>query len=174
MQRKNKDGTRRSVLCPLAIYLYNMFMGGVDLNDQLRGYYHLRLKSRKYYKYIVWFLVDLTITNAYILCKHYTHLTITSSKAFRLELAKALLGSYCSRKQRGRPSTQPSSKSAKYMDHFPVKNVRSGSNGHRCHHCQKHYKKRSETVWYCNTCCVYLCHSGRDGDCFLAHHRCVL
>ena len=27
-------------------------MGGVNRNDQLRDYYHVRLKSRKYYKYI--------------------------------------------------------------------------------------------------------------------------
>lgn len=46
-------------------------MGGVDRGDQLRQYYHLRLKSRKFYKYIFWFLVDVSITNTYILHKAY-------------------------------------------------------------------------------------------------------
>ena len=41
VKRKNKDGTTREVPCPQATRLYNMFMGGVDLSDQLRGYYHL-------------------------------------------------------------------------------------------------------------------------------------
>ena len=63
VQRKTKDGTRITVPSLQSIVLYNMFRGGVDLNDQLRGYYHLRLKGRKFYKYIVFFLIDLTITN---------------------------------------------------------------------------------------------------------------
>ena len=169
--RKNKDGTSRVVSCPEATQLCNMFMGGVDLSDQLRGYYHLRLKSRKFYKYIVWFLIDLTITNAYILCKHFTHLKITSTKAFRVGLAKELIGSYCSRKRVGRPSVQPARKRLRYSVHFPVKKVKAGGKGHRCHYCQTHLKCRRETVWYCNTCAVYLCHSGRDDDCFLAYHH---
>ena len=42
----------------------NKYMGGVDKNDQLREYYHVRLKSRKYYKYLFWMLFDVAITNA--------------------------------------------------------------------------------------------------------------
>ena len=79
-------------------------MGGVDHNDQLRGYYHVRLKCRKFYKYIVWFLFDVAIVNSFILCKHFTHLGITDLKTFRTELAKSLIGSYCSRKHPGRPT----------------------------------------------------------------------
>ena len=139
VQRKTKDGTRITVPSLQSIVLYNMFMGGVDLNDQLRGYYHLRLKGRKFYKYIVFFLIDLTITNAYILYKHYTHLAVESTKKFRAELAKALIGSFSSRKKRGRPSSQGVSKRTKYMYHFPTKNVNPGENGHRCHHCYTHY-----------------------------------
>ncbi len=31
VMRKNKDGTRTAVSCPLAVKLYNEHMGGVDL-----------------------------------------------------------------------------------------------------------------------------------------------
>ena len=37
--RRQKDGTRNSVPCPVAIAAYNNYMGGVDRGDQLRGYY---------------------------------------------------------------------------------------------------------------------------------------
>ena len=70
--RKKKDGTRTPVNCPQSISLYKKFMGGVDHNDQLRGYYHVRLKCRKYYKYIFWFLFDVAVINSYILSRHYT------------------------------------------------------------------------------------------------------
>ena len=67
VQRKKRDGTSTSYSCPHSVSKYNRYMGGVDRNDQLRSYYHVRLKSRKHYKYIFWFLFDLSITNAYIL-----------------------------------------------------------------------------------------------------------
>lgn len=37
VKRKQKDGSKVDVNCPLAIDLYNKFMGGVDRNDQLRN-----------------------------------------------------------------------------------------------------------------------------------------
>jgi hypothetical protein len=38
VQRRLKNGTRELFPCPLAVALYNKYMGGVDHNDQLRGY----------------------------------------------------------------------------------------------------------------------------------------
>jgi len=47
-------------------------MGEVDQNDQLRKYYGVRLKSQKNYKYIFWFMLDVAITNAFILLSKYS------------------------------------------------------------------------------------------------------
>ena len=169
VQRKCKDGSSQSVPCPLAIMLYNMFMGGVDRSDQLRGYYIVRLKGRKMYKYIFWFLFDLAITNAFILCKNYTHLRVSSLKSFRVELAKALVGSYCSRKKPGRLSSSiPRPKRFQLADHYPL---RGAKKAHRCHLCQIKYKRRRETVWRCMTCNKFLCHTGTDSDCYYEYHR---
>ena len=74
VSRKNRDGTSNVYPCPAAIANYSKYMGGVDHSDQLRGYYHVRLKCRKHYKYIFWFLFDLVITNSYILCRNCTDL----------------------------------------------------------------------------------------------------
>ena len=69
--RKRKDGSWIPVPCPEAVIFYNEFMGGVDRGDQLRGYYSCRTKSRKFYKYIFYFLLDVSITNAFVMYKHY-------------------------------------------------------------------------------------------------------
>ena len=92
VQRKHKDGTSHTYPCPSAIADYNRYMGGVDSNNQLRGYYHVRLKCRKYYKYRFWFLFDLMVTNSFILCRNYTDLPIKKVKDFRVALAKELIG----------------------------------------------------------------------------------
>ena len=50
VKRRAKDGSVADISCPENINLYNRFMGGVDMADQLRGYYHVRMKCRKFYK----------------------------------------------------------------------------------------------------------------------------
>ena len=93
-QRKQQDGTRVSVQCTDAVVLYNRYMGGVDKRDQLRQYYRVRTRCRKYYKYIFWFLFDVAITNSYILSL-FTPTTIPRThqrlKAFRLRLLTSWL-----------------------------------------------------------------------------------
>ena len=101
-----QDGSRIPVPCPQSIILYNTYMGGVDIGDQLRGYYRCGTKSRNFYKYIFYFLLDVAITNAFILMKNHTSkgskMTI---KDFRLALASELVGDYCSRRRRGHTSS---------------------------------------------------------------------
>ena len=166
INRKKKDGSIISVKCPHAIALYNKYMGGVDLNDQIRKYYHIRLKSKKYYKYLFWFLFDLTITNAYILSKHYSAMGIKTMKEFRITLANALIGDYNTRKRLGLPSSSQPLKKPK-LEHFPF---RGAEKSRRCYMCNKK-KIRSETVWYCRECQVFLCHNGKHNDCFYEYHK---
>ena len=117
--RRQRDGTRISLPCPQAIIQYNTYMGGVDRGDQLRGYYSCRSKSRKFYKYIFYFLLDTTITNAYILYTRHTESpTFKHMKDFRVALAKSLIGDYCSRRRPGRGGTALRSIP---LRHFPTK-----------------------------------------------------
>ena len=102
VSRRQKDGTRIAVECPLCVALYNQYMGGVDVGDQLRGYYHVRLKCTKNYKYIFWFLFNVSATNAYILYSFDVRTgTPTTLKQFRMKLAEQLIGTYKSRKRVG-------------------------------------------------------------------------
>ena len=50
VRRRRSDGTTMHISCPQAIVDYNMHMGGVDLGDQYRKNYQVRMKSRKFYK----------------------------------------------------------------------------------------------------------------------------
>ena len=84
--RKKKDSTRTPVNCPQSISLYNKFMGGVDYNDQLRGYYHVWLKCRKYYKYIFWFLFDVAVISSTYLAGT----TLTSTSKMSRHFAQSL------------------------------------------------------------------------------------
>ena len=65
--RRQRDGTRVPVQCTDAVVLYNKYMAGVDKGDQIRQYYRVRTRCYKYYKYILWFLFDVSITNSFIL-----------------------------------------------------------------------------------------------------------
>ena len=165
VQRRQKDGSRTEVPCPESVVLYNRYMGGVDRGDQLRQYYSVRTKSHKMYKYIFWFIFDVTITNAYVL---YQFIPQTDRKAlplkeFRAQLARELIGDYNSRKQVGRPRQMPVpriSAGIQTLSHFPRK-IQKG----RCRKCHTGF-----TTWYCNECGIRLCHSGTDSDCFMLYH----
>lgn len=96
---------------PEVVREYNKYMGGVDRADQLRSYYEVGRSSRKWWRYILWHLVNVSIVNAYLLftCaehrpplpKSYSHLK------FRTDLAELLCTGFSSRKICGRkPSSQ--------------------------------------------------------------------
>lgn len=65
--RKAKDGTRQSVMCPKSIIFYNSHMGGVDLSDQLVGYYNMDRKSTKWWKKVFYRLFMVAVLNASII-----------------------------------------------------------------------------------------------------------
>ena len=66
---RNND---QQVTKPAVVDMYNKNMGRVDLADQLlRQYYSVGRSSRRWYRYIFWFLVDLSICNSFILFNNY-------------------------------------------------------------------------------------------------------
>ena len=177
VRRVQRDATSVEVRALTSVITYNKWMGGVDRGNQLRQYYHLRLKSRKFYKYIFWFLVDVCFVNTYILHTRYGTTTNSPFKEFRLQLAKSLIGSYSSRKRavpRCDHHFSPPPPSKKAISHFPVKFKTSSKKGvSRCWFCA-HVRKppvRRETTWHCTECNLHLCHTGEaDTDCFLLYH----
>ena len=111
-------------------------MGGVDRGDQLRGYYSCCTKSRKFYKYnIFYFLLDVAITNAFVPYKHYAACSkFKNMRDFRVQLTKELIGDYCSRWRVGR---QGSSLKNLPLRHFPVKLEPADATHHNQHRCTR-------------------------------------
>ena len=168
--RRLKDGTRQSFPCPAACIAYNKYMGGVDVGDQLRGYYHVRMKSRKCYKYVANFLLDTAITNAFVLFRMSHPGTKPRVLKFRELLAKQLIGDYCSRRRAGRSGqvVKPLP-----LQHYPIGvyvDGRQSKKRGRCSLCAENHV-RADTTWYCRECMVWLCHQGNAQDCFLKWHQ---
>ena len=169
-KRTMKDGTQQEFPCPQAVISYGENMGGVDCNDQLRQFYMVRLKCRKVYKYIFWFLLELVSTNACILSKEHINPTM-SLREYRLTSVKSLIGGYCSRKQPGRVAA--AGPVAMTKTHYAKKNKTDSKKGvSRCIYCSSKGIKR-ETVWYCYTCKIHLCHTGENvgSDCFELYYE---
>ena len=164
--RRQKDGTRNSVPCPVAIAAYNNYMGGVDRGDQFCGYYATKIKCRKFYKYI---LMGVAITNSFILNRLGHPGSNLSLKKFQELAAKQLIGDYCCRRKPGRVShlIRPIS-----LLYFPLKGVSSTSDRKRgrCALCQEQHQ-RKDTQWFCKECSIWLCHPGMASDCFLIWHQ---
>ena len=103
-------------------------MGGVDIRDQHRQYYHIHVKSCKSYKYIFWFLFEICILNFYILCR-YTECTHNKTYlSFWHELTCQLISNYNSHKRRTITRKVIHHDLACSIQHYPI-NLGSGKRG---------------------------------------------
>ena len=159
---------------PAVISFYNKFMNGVDVNDQYRSYYPVGAQSKNWWKYLVWFFVNISIVNSFILQNLQTgrrrrlkHLD------FRLALARQLISTYNGYKK-------ISSASSSRKNDLPVgRNVKGHSlvkaseRKRACVMCSKAGRKRAsgrtfESVYKCAQCNVNLC---RERACFNEWHQ---
>ena len=96
VNRKQCDGTVNQVPSAPVVKSYNKNMGGVDLHDQMRGYYAVGAKARKWWRYIFWFCLDVGIVNSFILERKVPNHRSRTQLKFRVELAKDLIGDFSS------------------------------------------------------------------------------
>lgn len=151
---------------PKAIADYNQFMNGVDLHDQLRKKYACGRPSKKYWKYILWFILDCCRVNAYLVYKEASSRTIQKKRYthldFVIELGRAMIGNFNSRKRVCvRESLAPM-----FVENNRVNHVflRLDGKRRRCKGC--HVSNiRKEVVTGCPTCNIHLCK-----NCYLARH----
>ena len=153
---------------------YNKFMTGVDLADQYRASYPVGRASHKWWRYIFYFLLQISIINSFLLMKKNVPRAKRNSPArshihFRLEICRSLL-----RKDHKRKATPeiPSVLAAKSPKPEPRKCDRLPGRHRACHQCSKEMRKTPagrtpETVYGCATCNIRLC----KGQCFSKFHN---
>lgn len=168
---------------PHIVKEYNKHMGGVDLCDMMLELYRTDIRSKKWYMRIVYYCLDVAVTNAWQLYRR--HLVQNNEarrlplKDFRSSIASALtLAGKTTTKKRGRPSSLnneisslPGPKKSKTV--LPVADVRYDNLGHwgvyvkkrmRCRYCPSGYSRVQ-----CSKCKIGLCMNERN-NCFMAFH----
>ncbi|XP_050410991.1 piggyBac transposable element-derived protein 4-like [Patella vulgata] len=169
VQRKQKDGTVKTVKCPVTIKEYNSNMAGVDRSDQLRMEYPTYRMSKKWWLYLFYFLFDLSISNAFVLYKESKKhvkktkngkIIPTSLLEFKMNLFKKMIGNARNGRKRKRVESGEDIPTAP-GGHYPMRTAKRA----RCRQCSKS-KKRAETNLQCDNCLVYLC-----ATCFRAYHE---
>lgn len=142
--RRQRNGTVIQVPRAPVVKTYNNNMGGVDLNDQMRGYYMAGRKSKKWRRCLMWFLVDVAIVNAYILEKLSPHHRSRTQLAFRLDLVQLLIGNFSARQL-------SASSGCLEGGHWPIKFSKG---------CCKCCLKRNKETWCrmaCKLCSKRIC-----------------
>ena len=97
-KRREKDGTQKDVECPPCLPDYQKFMRGIDRRDQMMGYYNVGRRSRKWWKRVFSYLIEVCLLNAYVLHKFSDEVQAD----FLLDLAAQLIGTV-QKQARGRP-----------------------------------------------------------------------
>lgn len=149
---------------PPPVTLYQHYMGGVDRCMQHRAKNPIGRPSKKYWKFLFNFILEVCVINAFIIWQETPGIVKPRKQYslldFRCDLAEQLVGGYSGRALH---------RSARGQGHTCERLDRKRST---CKWCPKHEaKKRRETVFGCVTCGVHLC----QGGCFEAyHHQCSL
>ena len=175
--RRGKKGVQEVVEKPAVVCLYNAYMIGVDLSDQLRSYYPLGRKGHRWYKYIFWFLFDVSVGNAMVLWNEFQPQETNRRRSglkFRQSLAMQMIGGYCGRKSAikkniayNRCDPGAIREEAKY-GHFICKIEGRKKECIQCKRLGRKTPKRRprETSWKCSHCDIPLC----KDNCFLEYH----
>lgn len=144
---------------PNVVVVYNSGMNGVDVNDQYRSYYPPGTTSWKWWKYLFWFFINLSMVNAFILEK-LARKKKRRQLDFHQELAKLLIASYNGHKH-------PSNNSKRAITTITTEeNLRGHFLGQMdgtkraCAMCAKRGRKQNEGCG-CNFETTYACEQSR-------------
>ena len=160
--------TGKTALKPIVIDKYNQSMYGVDLADQYTTYYSFIRKSKKWWKKVCYWLLEVATVNSYILYKFsnssFTHLQYRRSI---IESMARICLQDAPERVRGRPFCRQLTDNSAIQDperlnrkpHFLAKREQQ----RQCVVCSTQQKRR-RSIYYCKTCnsnptlCPDVCH----------------
>jgi hypothetical protein len=98
-----RNHERVTIQRPDSVAEYNQNMGGTDRFDQMRSYYTVGRTGRKWWRYVMWALINFAIVNAHVLWME-LHPKVTNArkkslKTFKLSVLAGLIGGFSSRQQ---------------------------------------------------------------------------
>lgn len=167
-----RRGSSEDMTIPLMVHHYNDSMGGVDIADQYMVYYAIGRKSMKWYRRVIWRLIEMAILNSFVIYRSHQPLDKRVRQLnFRLDLVDALVTPLIEKRNATlRPVIRSPTVPERLLGkHFPCKNEVRG----RCRVCgnkrdvgKKKGRRDTKTSCYCTKCKVHLC----VGDCFMKFH----
>ncbi|MCL4125853.1 UNVERIFIED_CONTAM: hypothetical protein GTU68_039532 [Idotea baltica] len=162
---------------PFAINEYNQYMGAVDLSDMFIELYRINFKSRKWYMRIFFYLLDLSVVNAWLLQRRIRRHTQTGKETSLLSFKDDISAAFMTKdsSERGRPSESEKPKESKRrkVGAHPADSTRLDkishwpewdSSQHRCRVCVNAHTKVK-----CSKCDVGLCFT-KNRNCFRQYH----
>jgi hypothetical protein len=155
--KRARDGN--PVMKPAVAVDYNQGMGGVDRSDQYAKTYHIARKSKKWYRKLFFHLLDMAITNAWLVFKKLKEENAISQADFRRRLMEEMLETAELPTYPGRGRKPLYQEEKEKLDHtlihVPATEKRANAM-RRCVHCKKNGVSRS-TRYMCGKCEVPLC-----------------
>jgi hypothetical protein len=102
-RKTGKGNEEIEIVCPQAVINYTKHMGGVDVSDQKREYDGVGRSSKKWWKFILYFVLNMCLVNCFILNDLTNHPPSTAhgnrQLTFRWNLVRQLIGTLTSRKR---------------------------------------------------------------------------
>ena len=156
------------VSCPAVIREYNMYMGGVDLCDQMKVSYEVEWRSKvRFYLWVFFDFLDISVVNSKTVYFKIQSTTAMSSMDFWFSLTRSRIGIFSNRR-RAIPTSRPLKRSngeiAAVVDHLP----QFAATRARCVYCSL-IKLENHTFIRCRKCHIPLCLQ-KEGNCFYEHH----
>ena len=105
---------------PRASDVYTAHMGGVDRADQLRSFYCSGWQSKKWYRYIFWFLFNVSVCNAFLLESEHIG-SKHESVYFKLDLTQQLIDGFSQQKRKRRSNEVPPNHAVPQDQHVSVR-----------------------------------------------------
>lgn len=170
VQSKNRFGHQKNK--PLEIVEYNNYMSGVDRSDQMVSYYSSPRITCKWYKKVVFHLLDITVWNSFYIYKKHFNAPNMKFKQFRDLIIKNLikLPNNVTANELFVLNKKPSIPSATnhYQEKIPLpQHYKRTTYLKNCIQCYKTNKTRKQTSFQCKQCAKPLC----AGNCFEVYHK---